>query len=157
ILKISKVLSTSFPTFSNLISPEVYDIQMKTLLKFLEFSPNLESLVINQVRNSNVVNGNVSTFKIVPHCFECLKSIEIRKYHGYLEMVKFVLKHARNLDMVIIEHYYTMEDHWDPRKRNKKNMDAKYIEDSKNKLMKILRIQVSPWASPGCVIKFTSS
>ncbi|KAI3852352.1 hypothetical protein MKX03_018832, partial [Papaver bracteatum] len=51
ILKLANVMSTSFPTFHNLISLEVYDIrylQMDTLLNFLKFSPNLESLVINK-------------------------------------------------------------------------------------------------------------
>ncbi|KAI3969166.1 hypothetical protein MKX01_018334, partial [Papaver californicum] len=50
ILELAKVLSSSFPAFDNLIRLEVYDIdylQMKTLLNFLEFSPNLEELAIN--------------------------------------------------------------------------------------------------------------
>ncbi|KAI3908132.1 hypothetical protein MKW92_043081 [Papaver armeniacum] len=78
ILKRAKVLCTSFPTFGNLIRLEVYDIQMKTLLNFLELSPNLESLIIDQVNFTGNGSGNVSTFKVVPHCLVVsLKSIEI--------------------------------------------------------------------------------
>ncbi|XP_026439198.1 uncharacterized protein LOC113337836 [Papaver somniferum] len=90
ILKRAKVMSTSFSIFGNLIRLEVYDILMKTLLNFLELSPNLESLVIDQVNFTGNGSRNVSTFKVVPHCLVVsLKSIEIRKLTGYLEMVKF--------------------------------------------------------------------
>ncbi|KAI3992291.1 hypothetical protein MKX01_030012 [Papaver californicum] len=147
ILKRAKVLSTSFPIFGNLIRLEVYHIdQMKTLLNFLEFSPNLEPLVINQV---------FYTSQILPHCLAvCLKSIEIRKFTGYLEMVKFVLKHGRVLQLVSIETFYTVEDPTD-RRYKKKNMEAKWVEALRKSLMTILR--QTPWASAGCVIKFLSS
>ncbi|XP_026416084.1 putative F-box/FBD/LRR-repeat protein At5g22670 [Papaver somniferum] len=139
ILKRANVLSTSFPTFGNLIRLEVDDIQMKTLLNFLELSPNLESLVINEVEYMG--GENVSTFKVVPQCLVVsLKSIEIRKFTGYLEMVKFVLKHGRVLQTVIIDDYKT---------------EAKWVEASNKSLMTMLRR--TPWASAGCVIKFLSN
>ncbi|KAI3942149.1 hypothetical protein MKW98_003748 [Papaver atlanticum] len=102
---------------------------------------------------------NISTFKVVPHCFVgCLKSIEIRKFAGYVEMVKFVLRHGRVLQTVIIETYYPV-DPTDPRynkkRYNKKNMEAKWVEDLNKSLTTILR--QTPWASEGCVIKFLSS
>ncbi|KAI3856020.1 hypothetical protein MKX03_006468 [Papaver bracteatum] len=140
ILKRPELLSTSFPTFGNLIRLEVYDIQIKTLLNFLELSPNLEFLVIDRVNFTGNHRENISTFKVVPHCLvACLKLIEIPKFTGYLEMVKFVLKHGRVLQTVIIDDYKT---------------EAKRVEASTKSLMTILRR--TPWASPGCVIKFLS-
>ncbi|KAI3909793.1 hypothetical protein MKW98_014210 [Papaver atlanticum] len=158
--ELAKVLSTSFPTFENLIHLEVYDIrylQMKTLLNFLEFSPNLESPVIKKVEFSGRFNENTLTFNEVPRCLECLKSIEIQKFNGHpkeLEMVKFVLKHARVLQTVDLETSYTVEDYMDPRKK-KKNLKAKDVDALNKKIMTQLRM--SPWASAGCVIKFSSS
>ncbi|KAI3908130.1 hypothetical protein MKW92_043079 [Papaver armeniacum] len=151
ILKRAKLLSSSFPTFGNLYRLEVYDIQMKmntpfadtqmkTLLNFLVLSPNLESLVIDQVDFTGNGSGNVSTFKVVPHCLVvCFKSIKIRKFTGYLEMVKFVLKHGRVLQTVIIDDY---------------KPKAKWVEASNKSHMTILR--QTPWASARCVIKFLS-
>ncbi|KAI3853185.1 hypothetical protein MKX03_037414 [Papaver bracteatum] len=151
---------TSFPTFENLIHLEVYDIrylQMKTLLNFLELSPNLESLVIKKVEFSGTFNESTLRFNKVPRCLECLKSIEIQKFNGHpkeLEMVKFVLKHARVLQTVDLETSYTVEDYMDPRKK-KKNLKAKDVDALNKKIMTTLRM--SPWASAGCVIKFSSS
>ncbi|MCL7042036.1 hypothetical protein MKW94_015484 [Papaver nudicaule] len=148
-LELAKVLSASFPAFDDLIRLEVYDIrylQMKTLLNFLEFSPNLESLVIDRVEFSGKACENTLTFNIVPRCLECLKSIEIQKFNGYLKelkIVKFVLKHAR-----------VLENYMDPR-NNRKNLKAKKVEALNKKIM--MRLGMSPWASTGCVIKFSSS
>ncbi|KAI3965007.1 hypothetical protein MKX01_013938 [Papaver californicum] len=80
---------------------------MKTLLNFLEFSSNLELLVIKKE----------------------------------LEMVKFVVKHARVLQTVILETSYT----------KKKNLKAKDVEALNKKIMTQLRM------SAGCFIKFSSS
>ncbi|KAI3875521.1 hypothetical protein MKW92_026802 [Papaver armeniacum] len=160
ILKLAKVLSTSFPTFHNLIRLEVYDIrylQMKTLLNFLEFSPNLESLIINQVEFSGKAKENTLTFGKVPECLVCLKSFKIRKFNGYpkeLEMVKFVLKHARVLQMVIMETSYTVEDYMGVHNK-KKNLKAKEVEALNEKIRR--QLGMSPWASTGCVIQFSSS
>ncbi|MCL7034203.1 hypothetical protein MKW94_011117 [Papaver nudicaule] len=130
---------------------------MKTLLNFLEFSPYLESLVINKVKYTGKANENTLTFNKVPRCLECLKSIEIRKFNGYpkeLEMVKFVLKHARVLQTVILETSYTVENYMDPRK-NKKNLKAKEVEALNKKIL--MQLGMSPWASAGCAVKFSSS
>ncbi|KAI3882650.1 hypothetical protein MKX03_000090 [Papaver bracteatum] len=161
ILKLAKALSTSFPTFDNLICLEVYDIrylQMKKLLNFLEFSPNLEALLIKKVKFSGKVDENTLTFNKVPSCLECLKSIEFQKFNGYLkelEMVKFVLKHARVLQTVTMETSYTVEDDdMDPAKM-KKNLKAKEVEALNKKIT--TQLGMSPWASAGCVIKFSSS
>ncbi|MCL7051879.1 hypothetical protein MKW94_017640, partial [Papaver nudicaule] len=52
IFDIAKVPSTSFPTFDNLVRLEVDYIYspapISSLINFLHFSPNLESLIINQ-------------------------------------------------------------------------------------------------------------
>ncbi|MCL7046406.1 hypothetical protein MKW94_003255, partial [Papaver nudicaule] len=158
ILKLAKVLSTSLPIFNNLIRLEVYNIrylQMETLLNFLEFCPNLESLVIRKVELSGKANENTLTFNKVPRCLECLKSIEIQKFNGSpkeLEMVKFVLKHARILQTVIMETSYTVENYKDP---GKKNLKAKEVEALNKKIL--MQLGMSPWASAGCLIKFSSS
>ncbi|MCL7027393.1 hypothetical protein MKW94_007918, partial [Papaver nudicaule] len=155
---LAKVLSTSFPTFGNLIRFEVYNIrylQIEALLNFLEFSPNLESLVIRKVEFRDKDNENTLTFNKVPRCLERLKSIEIQKFNGSpkeLEMVKFVLKHARILQTVIMETSYTVENYYDP---GKKNLKAKEVEALNKKILK--QLGMSPWASVGCLIKFSSS
>ncbi|KAI3963613.1 hypothetical protein MKW92_032736 [Papaver armeniacum] len=160
ILKLAKALSTSFPTFDNLNRLEVYDIgylQMKTLLNFLEFSPNLESLVIKKVESSGEVNKNTLTFNKVPRCIEGIKSFEIQRFNGNpkeLEVVAFVLKHAKVLQTVTMETSYTMEDVMDQRTM-KKNLEAKEVEELNNKIT--IPLGASPWASAGSVIKFSSS
>ncbi|MCL7021784.1 hypothetical protein MKW94_002955 [Papaver nudicaule] len=112
---------------------------MNILLKFLEFLPNLESLIINQVIYSGKANENTMTFNKVPHCLVCLKLIEIRKFSWdpmELKIVKFVLKHARVLQMVILESSHT--------------------EEALNNKIR-MQLGMSPWASADCVIKFSSS
>ncbi|KAI3915800.1 hypothetical protein MKX01_013256 [Papaver californicum] len=120
---------------------------MKALLNFLEFSPNLESLIIKKVEFSGKV----------PRCLEYLSSIIIQKFNGYpkeLEMVKFVPKLARVLQMVILETSYTVEGFVDPRKK-KINLKTKDVEALNKKVM--MQLRMSPWASAGCFIKFSSS
>lgn len=105
---------------------------MKTLLNFLKLSPNLESLIIDKVNCTGYGSGNVSTFKVVPHCLVVsLKSIEIRKFTGDMEMAKYVLKHGRVLQKVIIETYYSVDPtdrRYNKKGYNKKNMEAKWVE-----------------------------
>ncbi|KAI3847742.1 hypothetical protein MKX03_001376 [Papaver bracteatum] len=135
-----------------------YFKQMKTLLKFIEFSPNLEALVIKKVKFSGKVDENTLTFNKVPSCLECLKSIEFQKFNRYpkeLEMVKFVLKHARVLQMVTMETSYTVEDDDMDLPKMKKNLKAKEVEALNKKIT--MQLGMSPWASAGCVIKFSSS
>ncbi|MCL7024690.1 hypothetical protein MKW94_014761 [Papaver nudicaule] len=130
---------------------------MVTLLNFLEFSPNLESLVINKVKITGKVSENTLTFNKVPRCLETLKSIEIGKFSGSpkeLEMAKFVLKHARVLQTVILETSFIVENEMDPRK-NKKNLKAKEVEALNKRIL--MQLGMSPWASAGCIIKFSSS
>ncbi|KAI3905292.1 hypothetical protein MKW92_004799, partial [Papaver armeniacum] len=76
-------------------------------------------------------------------------SIEIKNVKGYpkeleLELVKFVLKHAKVLQAVIMKISYPEEDSWDFCKRKALNKNI------------MMQLQTSPWASPGCVIKFSS-
>ncbi|KAI3836131.1 hypothetical protein MKX03_028110 [Papaver bracteatum] len=159
ILKLAKALSTSFHTFHNLICLEVYDIrylQMKTLLNFLEYSPNLEAPVIKKVKFSGKVDENTLTFNKVPSCLECLKSIEFQKFNGYpkeLEMVKFVLKHARVLQTVTMETSYTVGSCMNPRKK-KQNLKAIKVEALNKKIT--TQLGMSPWASAGCVVSLSS-
>ncbi|MCL7042239.1 hypothetical protein MKW94_029633, partial [Papaver nudicaule] len=161
ILKLSESLSTSFPNFDNLTRLEVHDIhhlQMETFLNFLEFSPKLESLIIHKVEFSGEDNDN-NTLKLnsVPRCLDGLKSLEIQKFNGTskeLELVNVVLKHARVLQTVTMETSYTLEDHRDPRYKNK-NLNAEEVEALNKKIT--LQLGMSPWASAGCVIKFSSS
>lgn len=153
ILNLASALSTGFPTFHNLIRLKVYDIhsllQLKTFVNFLEFLPNLEALVIKKEKFNGEVNESTLSFNKVPSCLECLKSIEIKNVKGYpkeleLELVKFVLKHAKVLQMVIMKISYPKEDSWEFRKRKALNKNI------------MMQLQTSPWASPGCVIKFSS-
>ncbi|MCL7042535.1 hypothetical protein MKW94_006589, partial [Papaver nudicaule] len=162
ILELAKVPPTCFPTFENLIHLEVYYIcylQMNTLLNFLDFSPNLESLVIGKVELSWHRDEKALTFNIVPRCLECLKSIEIQKFNGRpweMKVVEFVLKHARFLQTVILETSYTEENYIDPRARHtRKNLIPEKVEALNKQIL--MQLGMSPWASTGCVIKFSSS
>ncbi|KAI3847741.1 hypothetical protein MKX03_001375 [Papaver bracteatum] len=136
--------------------------RFRPISKFVAKLCNVNVLKISgayfKVKFSDKVDENTLTFNKVPSCSECLKSIEIQKFNGYpkeMEMVKFVLKHARVLQMVIMETSYTVEDDdMDPRK-TKKNLKAKEVEASNKKIT--TQLGMSPWASAGCVIKFSSS
>ncbi|KAI3965603.1 hypothetical protein MKX01_010560 [Papaver californicum] len=92
-----------------------------------------------KVEISDKVNENSLTFNKVPRCLECLQSIEIEMFNGYpkeLEMVKFVLKHARVLQTVILETSYTVEDYMDPRKK-KRDLKAKDVEALNKKIVSL--------------------
>ncbi|XP_026425799.1 uncharacterized protein LOC113322016 [Papaver somniferum] len=120
---------------------------METSVNFLEFLRNLEALVINKVEFDGEVNENTLSFIKVPSCLECLKTIKIKRVKGYpKELVKFVLKHAKVLQTIIMHISYPEEDSWDFRKM--KN-DHKALN---KKIM--MQLRTSPWASPGCAIKF---
>ncbi|KAI3986461.1 hypothetical protein MKX01_037743 [Papaver californicum] len=79
---------------------------------------------------------------------------KFNEYPKELEMVKFARKHARVLQTVTMETSYTVEDYMDPRKK-KKNLKTKEVEALNKKIM--MQLGMSPWASAGCVIKFSSS
>ncbi|KAI3850674.1 hypothetical protein MKW98_030734, partial [Papaver atlanticum] len=82
--RLLKVLS-SVPIFENLIYLETKYIQAESILKLLQFTPNLESLVI-------------------------VRTIEVRTFEGLrdqLQLVKYFLKNARILEGLIIESRYT--------------------------------------------------
>ncbi|XP_026429826.1 F-box/LRR-repeat protein At4g14103-like [Papaver somniferum] len=112
IFGIANVPLTSFPTFNNLVRLEVdYDYphfplpSMRSLVKFLHLSPNLESLVINQVPFIQELNGYELTLNTTPHCLlVCLNSLELRNCKGLPEEMEFArlfLKHAQVLQLVI--------------------------------------------------------
>ncbi|XP_026454092.1 putative FBD-associated F-box protein At5g56700 isoform X2 [Papaver somniferum] len=140
------------------------DIESRFLpiYKFVANLCNVKVLKISgayfKVKFSGKVDENTLTFNKVPSCLECLKSIEFQKFNGYpkeLEMVKFVLKHARVLQTVTMETSYTVEDDdMDPAKM-KKNLKAMEVEAVNKKIT--TQLGMSPWASAGCVIKFSSS
>ncbi|RZC64686.1 hypothetical protein C5167_008377 [Papaver somniferum] len=104
---------TSFPTFNNLVLLEVdYDYvdfpipSMSSLVKFLHFSPNLESLVIHQVHFIQEVKGYEWTLDTTPLCLLLfLKSIELRNFKGLpeeMEFTRFFLEHAQVLQLVVL-------------------------------------------------------
>ncbi|MCL7046345.1 hypothetical protein MKW94_030512, partial [Papaver nudicaule] len=146
-LKLTDDLSTSFPTFSNLITLEVSIIkaqEVRTLFSFLRFSPNLESLVFGRVIFPDEVNEDALTLDVVPHCLLMhLKSIEFRDFEGQLselELVLLFLQNAAVLQTVILGiPSYTSED----------------VKDFSNKIME--QLLKYKWASTDCLIKFTSS
>ncbi|RZC52608.1 hypothetical protein C5167_021034 [Papaver somniferum] len=130
------------------------------LSKFITKLCNVKLLKISgayfKVEFSGKAKENTLTFDKVPHCLVCLKSFKIRKFNGYpkeLEMVKFVLKHARVLEMVIMETSYTVENYMGVHNK-KKNLKAK--EEALNEKIR-RQLGMSPWASTGCVIQFSSS
>ncbi|RZC64440.1 hypothetical protein C5167_008129, partial [Papaver somniferum] len=157
VLKLAKALSTSFPTFHNLIRLEVYVIrylQMKTLLNFLEFSPNLEALIINKVKFSGKVSENALTFGKVPRCLECLKSFEIQQFNGCWRWLNLFWSMQEFFKPSSWKLYISWkDDYMDPRK-NKKNLDATEVEALNKKIL--MQLEMSPWGSTGCVIKFSS-
>ncbi|KAI3905782.1 hypothetical protein MKW92_024538 [Papaver armeniacum] len=104
ILGLFNVLSTSvprLPTFENMIHLETDYSQADTVLKFLQFTPNLESLAIVRKGWCDKVNEDAFTSNLVPPCLPLhLKTIEVRKFEGRLEelkLVKYIWKNARIL------------------------------------------------------------
>ncbi|KAI3899484.1 hypothetical protein MKW92_036761 [Papaver armeniacum] len=109
ILGLFNVLSTSvprLPTFENMIHLETDYSQADTVLKFLQFTPNLESLAFVQKGWCNKVNEDAFTSNLVPPCLPLhLKTIEVRKFEGWpeeLKLVKYIWKNARILQVLII-------------------------------------------------------
>ncbi|KAI3916547.1 hypothetical protein MKW92_017868 [Papaver armeniacum] len=132
------------------------DSRFGPLSKFIMKLCNVKLLKISgayfKVKFSGKAKENTLTFDKVPQCLVCLKSFKILKFNGYpkeLEMVKFVLKHARILQMVIMETSYTVEDYMGVRKK-KKHLKAKEVEALNEKIRR--QLGMSPWASTGCVI-----
>ncbi|XP_026390863.1 FBD-associated F-box protein At5g27750-like [Papaver somniferum] len=108
-LELAGVLSASFPTFNNLNTLEVSFIKtrlVKPLFTFLQFSPNLESLVFSGVCGDKI-NEDAFTLDVVPHCLLMnLKSIKFQYFKGQLkelDLVQLFLQNARVLQTVIIE------------------------------------------------------
>ncbi|MCL7022294.1 hypothetical protein MKW94_003548, partial [Papaver nudicaule] len=121
IFDIANFSSTSFPTFDNLKHLQVNCYQntlsprpsIRSLFNFLRSSPKLESLVINKVHFSHKPNGNMFRRYGIPQCLLlCLKSIEFRNFNGFpeeIELVKFLLKHARVLKLVTIRSEFSSD------------------------------------------------
>ncbi|OVA07777.1 F-box domain [Macleaya cordata] len=107
-------LLTNQPTFCNLIHLEVTSkfpcTIDRTLLDFLRFSPNLESLVFAQGFDQCLSNNDDSwKLNLVPQCLLLhLKQVEIREFCGHpgeLNMVKLLLKNARVLKSDVYDMY----------------------------------------------------
>ncbi|RZC71883.1 hypothetical protein C5167_035111 [Papaver somniferum] len=153
-LELAGVLCTRFPTF-NLITLEVSFIKtqlVKPLFTFLQFSPNLESLVFNGVCRDKV-NDEALTLDGVPRCLLMhLKSIKFRYYNGQLkelDLVQLFLQNARVLQTVIIE---ISSDHFV--NSDKKKHTAEDVEDFNKKIME--QLLKYKWASADCAIKLCS-
>ncbi|KAI3851164.1 hypothetical protein MKX03_007229 [Papaver bracteatum] len=154
-LELAGVLSTRFPTFNNLITLEVSFIKtqlVEPLFSFLQFSPNLESLVFNGVCRDKA-NDEALTLDGVPRCLLMhLKSIKFRYYEGQLEeldLVQLFLQNARVLQTVIIE---ISSDHFV--NSDKKTHNAEDVEDFNKKIME--QLLKYKWASTDCAIKLCS-
>ncbi|XP_026383501.1 FBD-associated F-box protein At5g22730-like isoform X1 [Papaver somniferum] len=154
-LEMAGVRSTSFPTFNNLNTLEVSFIKtqlVKPLFTFLQFSPNLESLVFRGVYRDKV-NEDAFTLDVVPHCLLMnLKSIKFQYFKGQLkelDLVQLFLQNARVLQMVIIE---ISSDHF--LNSNKKKHTAEDVEDFNKKIME--QLLKYKWASTDCVVKLCS-
>ncbi|KAI3979558.1 hypothetical protein MKX01_001750 [Papaver californicum] len=146
IKRLIDILSTSLPTFENLIHLETEFTRAETLLKFLQFTPNLESLVIVRRPCLDIATEDVFTSDlVVPRCLLLhLKTIKVRKFEGSteeLKLVKCFLKNGRILQMLIIESGIT----------------SKSIAglEKKNRIMELLVMY--PKASTNCMVKFSSS
>ncbi|KAI3933681.1 hypothetical protein MKW92_047605 [Papaver armeniacum] len=153
ISEMADVLSTTFPTFTNLITLEVSLIntrQVKSLFSFLKFTPNLESLVLGSVCYVKV-NEDALTLDVVPHCLLVhLKSITFRYFEGQfqeLDMVQLFLQNARVLQTVNIEIFFVNS--------KKKTPTTKDVEDLNKKIME--QLLKYKWASTDCVINLPGS
>ncbi|KAI3836748.1 hypothetical protein MKW92_023712 [Papaver armeniacum] len=157
ILDDSSVLPTSYHTFRNLISFEVdviYYGQIGLLFDIiLEFSPNLTSLIFNQLLTYHKVGEDVLPLNLVPRCLLLsLKFIEFRKLYGCpkeMEVVKLFLKNAKVLQRLTLG---SSSNHLEY--LNEKKPTAKEVEDANNKILE--QLQAFSWASSDCVVKFSS-
>ncbi|KAI3899482.1 hypothetical protein MKW92_036759 [Papaver armeniacum] len=138
ILGLVNVLSESVPTFENLIHLQTDYIQANKMIKFLQFTPNLESLVIFQAE----VNEDAFTSNIVPRCLlRHLKTIKVQKFEGLpeeLQLVKYFLKNARVLQVLVIESGIT----------------SKSVAELKKRTKIMQRLLMYPRASKSCKVKF---
>ncbi|KAI3886709.1 hypothetical protein MKX03_011131 [Papaver bracteatum] len=108
ILGLVNVIPARVPTFENLVHLETEFLLADTMLKFLQFTPKLESLgvIVGELSN-NTVNENVFTSNLVPRCLLLhLRTIKVRKFKGLqeeLKLVKYFLENARILEVLILE------------------------------------------------------
>ncbi|KAI3954333.1 hypothetical protein MKW92_002480 [Papaver armeniacum] len=112
ILGLVNVIPARVPTFENLVHLETECLNADTMLRFLQFTPNLESLVIVVGLPRNTVNENAITLNIVPRCLLHLTKIKVRKFEGLqeeLKLVKYFLENARILEVLIIESGTTLK------------------------------------------------
>ncbi|KAI3907552.1 hypothetical protein MKW98_016196 [Papaver atlanticum] len=150
-LETANLLSTSLFAFTNLITLEVSIIkaeQVRPLFTFLQFSPNLESLIFGGVLIIDKANKDALAVDVVPHCLLMnLKSIKFQNFEGQrneLDLVKLFLKNAGVLQTVTIEIY-----------SKKKTHSAKDVEDFNKKIMRqFLKFK---WASTNCLVKLSRS
>ncbi|KAI3831106.1 hypothetical protein MKW92_007885 [Papaver armeniacum] len=97
ILGLVNVIPARVPTFENLVHLETECLNADTMLRFLQFTPNLESLVIIGLPR-NTVNENAITLNIVSRCLLLhLTTIKVQKFEG----------NARILEVLIIENGFT--------------------------------------------------
>lgn len=94
------------PTFQNLTSLElsmrINKHSIPKVLNFLQFTPNLESLVFFEGSKPCVCLEEDWILKPAPNCFmSCLKSVKLNNFHGNDEemcMLKYILKNALVLE-----------------------------------------------------------
>ncbi|KAI3881815.1 hypothetical protein MKW92_031418 [Papaver armeniacum] len=156
-LELANALSASFRTFTNLITMEVSFIktqQVGSLFTFLQFSPNLESLVFSGICCRDEVNEDVLTLDVMPHCLlVCLKSIKFQNFKGELEeldLVQLFLQNAKVLQTVSID--ISSQSFVNSEKRQH---TAKDVEDFNERIME--RLLKCKWASVDCVVKLSSA
>ncbi|KAI3871375.1 hypothetical protein MKW92_017296 [Papaver armeniacum] len=156
-LELANALSASFPTFINLTTMEVSVIktqQVGSFFTFLQFSPNLESLVFSGVCCRDEVSEDVLTLDVVPHCLLVrLKSIKFQNFKGELkelDLVQLFLQNAKLLQTVSID--ISSQSFVNSEKRQH---TAKDVEDFNERIME--RLLKCKWASVDCVVKLSSS
>ncbi|KAI3925540.1 hypothetical protein MKW92_047967 [Papaver armeniacum] len=150
-LETASLLSTSLLAFTNLITLEVSIIkpeQVRPLFTFLQFSPNLESLIFGEVLIIDKANKDALAVDVVPHSLLMnLKSIKFQNFKGQrneLDLVKLFLQNAGVLQTVTIEIYSKKNTH-----------TAKDVEDFNKKIMRqFLKFK---WASTDCLVKLSRS
>ncbi|KAI3850675.1 hypothetical protein MKW98_030735 [Papaver atlanticum] len=143
ILGLFNVLSTSVPrvpAFESMIHLETEYSHADTVLKFLQFTPNLESLAIVGGW-FNKVNEDAFTSNLVPSCLLLhLKTIEVRKFEGRpeeLKLVKYIWTNARILQVLIIQ-----------------SGTSKTIVALEKKTQIMEMLLMNPRASTSCKVKF---
>ncbi|KAI3877777.1 hypothetical protein MKX03_019217 [Papaver bracteatum] len=143
ILGLFNVLSTSVPrvsAFESMIHLETGYSHADTVLKFLQFTPNLESLAIVPGL-FNKVNEDAFTSNLVPSCLLLhLKTIEVREFEGQpeeLKLVKYIWTNARILQVLIIQ-----------------SGTSKTIVALEKKTQIMEMLLMNPRASTSCKVKF---